>query len=657
MATNQLVAPVGKQLPDFIQAINNDYRAQVSHVFVLHGNIYDFVDNESANSSIRDILAVSYDDNYSKELTGNKLPKVTANGLVSGNTKDSDKIRIMAYFNISQGLVFPNDNSRELWHQAHVSVLGANLDEDMPGWDRPMNANAFVECMNRWFDVSKRMNQRNSQNIIDGKPLTKELIFTIVVTDADAFVPKGPISERGGDRAPIVAVRNWAKDIFVGHRNRIILMTRHISDINDSIKAELAVSHLVRKPNLEDRRQWLTNFDNLIQGQVKAGSKLKVGNYFATKIDYAEDFSSDMFAIQSAGMNRQQLKDVIMDSWMTQTPIDFIKVSARKQRALEDEYAGMLDFKEPVFGFDQVGGHEHFKRYCRRKIITPLKTGNVKLCSRGVLLTGPPGVGKSVASWALAKEAGLNYLEVDLGKCFGSLVGESEKNIRKLIEGIEAAAPCIVFIDEIDSVLSSGRTSSGDSGTSGRIFNSFMTWMSNPSRAGKVVVIAATNRPDLLDSALIRSGRFDIKIPFLPAGKDDAKGRKEILSALKKKNKLSYDKGLEPTEVDPNNGFGRLLLDTKRYWTGAEIEVLLKEAFDNAYFAERKKKDGTDDTAIKVEDFNMAFESIIPNTEEVERQILLSLLYSDNLGYVPTDYHEMAINKKALKSKLGLDTN
>jgi hypothetical protein len=166
MATNQLV-PAGKQLPDFIQAINNDYRAQVSHVFVLHGNIYDFVDNESANSSIRDILAVSYDDNYSKELTGNKLPKVTANGLVSGNTKDSDKIRIMAYFNISQGLVFPNDNSRELWRQAHVSVLGANLDEDMPGWDRPMNANAFVECMNRWFDVSKRMNQRNSQNIID----------------------------------------------------------------------------------------------------------------------------------------------------------------------------------------------------------------------------------------------------------------------------------------------------------------------------------------------------------------------------------------------------------------------------------------------------------------------------------------------------------
>jgi ATP-dependent 26S proteasome regulatory subunit len=656
MATTQL-ANAGKQLPDFIQAINNDYKAQISHVFILHGNIYDFVDNESGNSTIRDILAVAYDDNYSKALTGNTLPKVTANGLVSSNTKDSDKLRIMAFFNISQGLIFPNENSRELWKQAHFSVLGKDLDEDMPGWDYPTGSGAFVECMNRWFDVSKRMTQRNSQNLIDGKSLTKELILTIVVTDADAFVPKGPVSDRGPDRGPIVAVRNWAKDIFVGHRNRIILMTRHISDINDTIKAELAVSHLVRKPNLDDRLQWLVNFDTQMQSQIKAGLKLKVAGNFPTKVDYAEDFSAEQFAIQSAGMNRQQLKDVIMDSWMSGGPIDFIKVSARKQRALEDEYAGMLDFKEPIFGFDQVGGHEHFKRYCRRKIITPLKTGNVKLCSRGVLLTGPPGVGKSVASWALAKEAGLNYLEVDLGKCFGSLVGESEKNIRKLIEGIEAAAPCIVFIDEIDSVLSSGRTSTGDSGTSGRIFNSFMTWMSNPSRAGKVVVIAATNRPDLLDSALIRPGRFDIKIPFLPAGKDDTRGRKEILSALKKKNKLVYDKELGPTEIEPNNGFGRLLLDNHRYWTGAEIEVLLKEAFDNAYFADRKKKDGTIDTAIKVEDFNQAFDNIIPNTEEVERQILLSLLYSDNLGYVPTDYHEMAINKKALKSKLGLDVN
>ena len=342
---------------------------------------------------------------------------------------------------------------------------------------------------------------------------------------------------------------------------------------------------------------------------------------------------------------------------MSNTPVDFQKVSVRKQRALEDEYAGMLDFKEPSFGFEQIGGHEHFKKYCRRKIINPLKTGNIKMCSRGVLLTGPPGVGKSVASWALAKEAGLNYLEVDLGKCFGSLVGESEKNIRKLIEGIEAASPCIVFMDEIDSVLSSGRTSTGDSGTSSRVFNSFMTWMSNPARRGKVVVIAATNRPDLLDSALIRQGRFDIKIPFLPAGKGDVKGRKEILAALKVKNEFVYSKELAPTETDPNKGFGRLLLDKDRYWTGAEIQSLLEDAYDNAYFAERKKADGEPSYAIKVEDFDMAFDDMVPNTEEVEKQIKLALYYADKFAYVPKEYHAIGKNKRALKEELGLDSN
>jgi ATP-dependent 26S proteasome regulatory subunit len=642
---------VSKKLPEFVQAINNDYKSQISHTFILHGNIYDFIDNESANSSIKDILAAAYDDNISKQVS----TTVNASSLNSSNNTSSDKTRIMAYYNISQGLKFPNLNSYVLWKMAHHSILGDNLDEDMPGWDKPGNASMFVDCMNRWFDVSQRMQKRNEQNSKEGKSLTKELVFTIVITDADAFVPRGPIADRGGDRNPIVAVRNWAKDIYIGSRNRIILMTRNITDINESIKSELAVSHLVKKPNLDDRKQWLENFDADIKIRIKNGEKLKVGDNNPTEINYAEDFSADQFAIQGAGMNRQQMKDVIMDSWMSGQPVDFIKVSTRKQRALEDEYAGMLDFKEPTFGFDQIGGHEHFKKYCRRKIITPLKTGNAKQCSRGVLLTGPPGVGKSVASWALAKEAGLNYLEVDLGKCFAGLVGESEKNIRKLIEGIEAAAPCIVFIDEIDSVLSSGRTSSGDSGTSGRIFNSFMTWMSDPSRSGKVVVIAATNRPDLLDSALIRSGRFDIKIPFLPASKGDAIGRKEIITALKKKNGFVYSKDLEPTESNSKSGFGRLLLDNNRYWTGAEIEVLLKEAADNAYFADRKKKDGEANYAIKVEDFDLAFDSIVPNTEEVETQIKLALLYADNFIYVPEEYHSIGKNKKQLKTDLELD--
>jgi transitional endoplasmic reticulum ATPase len=229
--------------------------------------------------------------------------------------------------------------------------------------------------------------------------------------------------------------------------------------------------------------------------------------------------------------------------------------------------------------------------------------------------------------------------------------------MRKLIDGIESAAPCIVFIDEIDSILSSGRTSQGDSGTSGRMFNSFMDWMSNPSRAGRIVVVAASNRPDLLDGALIRAGRFDAKLPILPPTREDSNGRKEILKGLTRKLQVKFHKeSLGGTEDIKNSGLGKLLKDTERIWTGAEIEVVIKEALDNAVFAERKKKDGTDDYTIMLDDWNTAMDSILPNTHEVESMCKLALYYTDNVGtYCPPEWRAIARNKDALRLELGLE--
>ena len=160
-----------------------------------------------------------------------------------------------------------------------------------------------------------------------------------------------------------------------------------------------------------------------------------------------------------------------------------------------------------------------------------------------------------MAAWALAKEANLNFIEIDLGKVFGGLVGETESNVRKLIEAIEAAAPCIVFADEIDSVLSSGRQSSGDSGTSARVFNSLMTWLSDPGRVGKVVFLAATNRPELLDAALVRAGRIDVKIPMLPPSKGDAKGRWAILASQTHKHKIVLADDLVASKNNPKRSW------------------------------------------------------------------------------------------------------
>jgi ATP-dependent 26S proteasome regulatory subunit len=655
-------------VPLFVQQINSDYGSKISHTFILHGNIYDYVDNGGNDLNIKTVLSSCYDDNViTLNSRGIKSVKkeVVEPGLQSSLLPRSEKTRIIVFFNSALGTEIPNSKSFEIWKKAILSDLSAD-EKEVAGiqGDRyylPSDVGGALSLFNRWFAISKKLraqNQYSQETSGVNATLVPEAVLTLVFTDSDTIFPAGVVSQLGGDRTPIVFMRNWAQDSEgIGDRSRIIMMTRHMSDIHESIRGELAVSYLVKKPDLQDRREYITNFNRNIEARAAAsagGLGIQLGkNLCVTKINFAPDFTLEEFAVQSAGMNRRQIKDVIFNSWRNETPIDFGLVRERKKRALDDEYNGMLDIKEPSFGFDQIGGHEHFKDYCRWEIIKPLKEGNKKLCSRGALMTGPPGTGKSMVAWALAKEAGLNFIQVDLSKVFGGLVGQTESNMRKLIEAVEAAAPCIVFVDEIDSVLSSGRSSAGDSGTSGRVFNSFMSWLSDPGRVGKVVCLAASNRPDLLDAALIRTGRMDVKIPMLPPAIGDRSGRLEILSALSKKHKIAFSKELLETRNDAT-GLGLLLGDQIRIWTGAEIEQVLQAGYRKSARSDRKLENGNQDLTLTVQDWEYAMENILPNTKEVTKMINLSLLYCDNLSYVPQAWKKLASNKEFLEAELGL---
>src|ERR1035441_4265878 len=115
------------------------------------------------------------------------------------------------------------------------------------------------------------------------------------------------------------------------------------------------------------------------------------------------------------------------------------------------------------------------------------------------------------------------------------------------------------------------------------MFSSVLQWLSSDRLVGRVFLIAATNRPDMLDSALLRPGRLgDALLPALPPGPKDAVARHEILESLARKhNGVKFDRALRDSRTDPETGLGRLLLDEK-IWTGAEIELLLNGALENA---------------------------------------------------------------------------
>jgi transitional endoplasmic reticulum ATPase len=246
----------------------------------------------------------------------------------------------------------------------------------------------------------------------------------------------------------------------------------------------------------------------------------------------------------------------------------------------------------------------------------------------------------------------------------GIVLHNTETRTRKFLEAVDAASPVILFLDEIDSVLSAGRTSIGDSGTSSRVFNSLMTFLSDESRAGKVVVIGATNRPDLLDVALIRSGRFDAILPALPPSVANSEGRAELLQALSKKLKLKWSKELRETATaaTKDQGLGKIIW-ADRVWTGADIEVVAKKALKNAVYRVREelkgkglsKKDirkSSDDVEISLADWDNAFSFIRPNTQLVELMIDLALAFVTDFEFCSAEWRERGQDRDSLKKHI-----
>ena len=221
----------------------------------------------------------------------------------------------------------------------------------------------------------------------------------------------------------------------------------------------------------------------------------------------------------------------------------------------------------PEVKWSDIGGLEDVKQQLREAVEWPLKYQDIfeRMGIRppkGILLYGPPGVGKTLLAKAAATESGANFIAVNGPEILSKWVGESERAIREIFRRARMVAPAIIFLDEIDSIAPA-RGSRVDSGVTDRIVNQLLTEMDGIKPLRGVVVIAATNRPDLLDPALLRPGRFDriIKVP-----PPDRKARLEILKIHTRRVPLASDVDLEKL-ADMTNGF-----------TGADLEALVREA-------------------------------------------------------------------------------
>ncbi|MBI2935462.1 MAG: CDC48 family AAA ATPase [Chloroflexi bacterium] len=183
----------------------------------------------------------------------------------------------------------------------------------------------------------------------------------------------------------------------------------------------------------------------------------------------------------------------------------------------------------PEVRWDDVGGLEEVKQTLMEAIEWPLKYPEQFQRAgasppKGVLLTGPPGTGKTLLAKAVANQSEVNFISVKGPALISKWVGESEKGVREVFRKARLASPCIVFFDELDA-LTPRRGAGGDSAVTERVVSQFLTELDGIEELKGVTVLAATNRPDILDPALLRSGRFDLQLQ-LPIPNE--KARREI---------------------------------------------------------------------------------------------------------------------------------
>ncbi len=278
--------------------------------------------------------------------------------------------------------------------------------------------------------------------------------------------------------------------------------------------------------------------------------------------------------VKEAAMNslRRVLPDINLDE--KEIPLEILqKIDVRMDdfvnalRLVEPSALREVFVEVPNVTWEDIGGLDEIKDEMRRTIEWPLKYRELYAvmkakAPKGVLLYGPPGTGKTLIAKAVAHESESNFISIKGPEVLSKWVGESEKAVREIFRKARQAAPCVIFIDEIDSITPI-RGMTTDSGVTERVISQLLTEIDGLEELRGVTVIAATNRPDMVDPALLRPGRFD---RLIKVGPPNFEGRKEIFKIHLRDVPLSDD-------VD----FDALARESEGF-SGADIESVCSEA-------------------------------------------------------------------------------
>jgi len=502
------------------------------------------------------------------EISDEKIPEITYED-IGGLTEEIKKIREMVEIPLKRP---------EIFHRLGIDPPKGVLLHGPPGTGKTLLAKAVAnesdahfillngpEIMSKFYGES----EKKIRNIFE--EAEKNAPSIIFIDELDSIAPKreevsGEVERRVVSQILTMmdGMKNRGKVIVIGATNRVN-----------------SIDQALRRPGRFDREININVPD-------KAG-RLAILKIHTRGMPLAKDVKLEELASKTHGFVGADLEALAKEAAMNvlRKHLPEMKLDEEEQipeNVLEkmiikhDDFAEALKIvrpsamrevlvETPNVSWENVGGLDSVKQELKEAVEWPLKhPESFKKIgirpSRGILLYGPPGTGKTLLAKAVAKESEANFIQVKGPSLLSMWVGKSEEGVRKIFERARQVSPCVIFFDEIDSLAGRRGNESGTKVTE-RVLNQMLAEMDGLEDLKDILVIAATNRPDLLDTAVLRPGRFD---RILLVNAPDEKGRLEILKVHTSKMPLAKDVKLD--EISKRAiGF-----------TGADMEALSREA-------------------------------------------------------------------------------
>jgi transitional endoplasmic reticulum ATPase len=398
---------------------------------------------------------------------------------------------IVAIYNRSSGIRFPMptmeqkakdllglDKPSQPANPAFAALAAVTGNQSAPAFDWPKAPAAALALLEKLMLADARV--------------------TVILEYAETLLPAADLPMMSpDDRNLLVTLLRWGTDPALNAAsNFAFLLVQNLTDLHPALRAGSSGYYAIEVP-LPDR----------------AARQNFIEWYLETQ-PIPSEIDPQQCANITAGLGLIHIENILLKAALAGSLTRDL-VRNEKNQMIAQEYAGLVEVVDSTGGFNIVDGMDQIKDWSATEIIQPARENRLQDMPQGVILVGPPGTGKTYFIGALAWEIGFNAITLKMQNILGGIVGTSERNLARVLSMAKSLAPVLIFIDELDQSDISSRGNNSGNPVAKNLFSQILQFLGDPTNRGKIVFFGASNRPDLMDEALIRSGRIDAIIPVL----------------------------------------------------------------------------------------------------------------------------------------------